>query len=77
MASDPGDWVLDPFLGSGTTAAVAHKMKRRWVGIESGDHLTTLAKPRLDRVIAGKDLTGMTGATGFAGGGSFTLLELR
>lgn len=76
MATDPGDWVLDPFLGSGTTAAVAHKMRRRWIGIESGDHLTTLAKPRLERVIAGKDATGVTKASGFTGGGSFTRMDL-
>ena len=55
MATDPGDWVLDPFLGSGTTAAVAHKMGRRWVGIESGEHLVTLAEPRLRRVVDGDD----------------------
>ena len=76
MATDPGDWVLDPFLGSGTTAAVAHKMSRRWIGIESGDHLGTLARPRLERVIAGEDATGVTAASGFAGGGSFTVMEL-
>jgi adenine-specific DNA-methyltransferase len=71
MASDEGDWVLDPFLGSGTTAAVAHKMGRRWIGIESGDHLVTLAEPRLRRVVAGEDKTGITRATGFSGGGGF------
>lgn len=76
MASDPGDWVLDPFLGSGTTAAVAHKMGRRWVGIESGDHARTLAEPRLRRVVSGEDQTGITKETGFAGGGSFEVLEL-
>jgi adenine-specific DNA-methyltransferase len=76
MASDPGDWVLDPFLGSGTTAAVAHKMGRRWVGIESGDHARTLAEPRLQRVIAGEDTTGITKETGFAGGGSFAVMEI-
>lgn len=76
MATDPGDWVLDPFLGSGTTAAVAHKMGRRWIGIEDGDHLATLAKPRLERVIAGEDGTGITAAVGFSGGGSFDLLEV-
>jgi adenine-specific DNA-methyltransferase len=75
MATDPGDWVLDPFLGSGTTAAVAHKMGRRWIGIESGDHLATLAEPRLARVIAGEDTTGISNATGFAGGGGFAVLE--
>jgi adenine-specific DNA-methyltransferase len=76
MATDPGDWVLDPFLGSGTTAAVAHKMNRRWIGIESGDHLTTLAEPRLARGVAGEDATGISVETGFAGGGSFKVMEL-
>jgi adenine-specific DNA-methyltransferase len=76
MATDPGDWVLDPFLGSGTTAAVAHKMGRRWIGIESGAHLTTLAEPRLARVVAGEDTTGITTETGFAGGGGFGVMEL-
>ena len=76
MATDPGDWVLDPFLGSGTTAAVAHKMGRRWVGIESGDHLMTLAEPRIARVIAGEDSTGITAETGFGGGGGFSVAEI-
>ena len=71
LASDPGDWVLDPFLGSGTTAAVAHKMGRLWIGIESGEHLVTLAEPRLRRVVDGADATGITAATGFSGGGGF------
>jgi adenine-specific DNA-methyltransferase len=73
MASDPGDWVIDPFLGSGTTAAVAHKMGRQWIGIESGDHLTTLAEPRLRRVVDGADSTGVTSAFGFEGGGGFVV----
>lgn len=73
MASDPGDWVIDPFLGSGTTAAVAHKMKRKWIGIESGDHVITLAEPRLRRVIDGVDATGVTSAVGFQGGGGFVV----
>lgn len=76
MATDPGDWVLDPFLGSGTTAAVAHKMGRRWIGIESGDHARTLAEPRLARVVAGEDMTGITRETGFAGGGGFSVMEV-
>lgn len=74
MATDPGDWVLDPFLGSGTTAAVAHKMGRRWIGIESGEHATTLAAPRLERVVRGEDPTGITSAWGFAGGGGFRVV---
>lgn len=76
MATDPGDWVIDPFLGSGTTAAVAHKMGRRWVGIERGDHARSLAVPRLARVIAGDDPTGITREAGFAGGGGFAVVEL-
>lgn len=76
MASDPGDWILDPFLGSGTTAAVAHKMSRRWIGVESGDHALTLAEPRLRRVVDGDDPTGVTSATGFTGGGGFALATL-
>lgn len=74
MSTDPGDWVLDPFLGSGTTAAVAHKMGRRWIGIEAGDHATTLAEPRLARVVRGEDPTGITSAVGFTGGGGFRVV---
>lgn len=77
MATDPGDWVLDPFLGSGTTAAVAHKMGRRWIGIESGEHLRTLALPRLKRVVRGEDRTGMSAELGFAGGGGFRVARVR
>jgi adenine-specific DNA-methyltransferase len=71
MSTDPGDWVLDPFLGSGTTAAVAQKMGRRWVGIERGDHIDALCLPRLRRVVDGQDATGMTRALGWSGGGGF------
>jgi len=74
LATDPGDWVLDPFLGSGTTAAVAHKMGRRWVGIERGDQLDTLCLPRLRRVVDGADATGVTRAFGWKGGGGFHVL---
>jgi adenine-specific DNA-methyltransferase len=76
MSSDPGDWVLDPFLGSGTTAAVAHKMGRKWIGVESGDHLVTLAEPRLRRVVDGADPTGVTAATKWRGGGGFRVATL-
>lgn len=76
MASDPGDWVIDPFLGSGTTAAVAHKMGRRWIGIESGAHLETLAEPRLQRIVDGDDRTGISSAVGFNGGGGFHVAAL-
>ncbi len=76
MTTDPGDAVLDPFLGSGTTAAVAHKMGRSWVGIEAGDHVFSLAEPRLVRVTAGGDTTGITDETGFRGGGGFRVAEV-
>ena len=71
LSTDPGDWVLDPFLGSGTTAAVAHKMGRRWVGIERGDHVDSMCVPRLRRVVDGQDATGVTRAFGWTGGGGF------
>jgi adenine-specific DNA-methyltransferase len=71
MSTDPGDWVLDPFLGSGTTAAVAHKMGRRWVGIERGAHVDALCIPRLARVVDGTDATGVTRAFEWRGGGGF------
>ncbi len=71
MVSDPRDWVLDPYLGSGTTAAVAHKMGRRWIGIEQGDHARSMALPRLLRVVRGEDETGVTADTAWRGGGGF------
>jgi adenine-specific DNA-methyltransferase len=71
LSTNRGDWVLDAFLGSGTTAAVAHKMGRRWVGIERGPHVDALALPRLKRVVDGTDPTGVTHACGWEGGGGF------
>ena len=71
MSTGEGDWVLDAFLGSGTTAAVAHKMRRRWVGIERGAQLDALCIPRLRRVVDGEDQTGITRACGWKGGGGF------
>jgi len=71
MTTLPGDWVLDAFLGSGTTAAVAHKSGRRWIGIERGQHLDQLCLPRLRRVVDGEDLTGVTRTFGWKGGGGF------
>ena len=73
MLTAPGDLVLDPYGGSGTTAAVAHKMGRRWVTIEAGEQAETHALPRLMRVVEGTDLTGVTGSTGWAGGGGFAV----
>jgi adenine-specific DNA-methyltransferase len=71
LSTDPGDWVLDAFLGSGTTAAVAQKMGRHWVGIERGEHVDSLCLPRLRRVVDGQDATGVTRAFGWKGGGGF------
>ena len=71
LATDPGDWVLDGFLGSGTTAAVALKMRRRWVGIERGAHVDTMCLPRLRRVVDGTDKAGVTRAFDWTGGGGF------
>ena len=76
IASNPGDLVLDSFLGSGTTAAVAHKMNRRWIGIEMGDHAYTHCKVRLDKVIDGEDSGGITKAVNWQGGGGYRFYEL-
>jgi adenine-specific DNA-methyltransferase len=71
LSTSEDDWVLDPFLGSGTTAAVAHKMRRPWVGIERGQQALDLCVPRLTRVVEGSDATGVTRALGWQGGGGF------
>lgn len=71
LASNPGDWVLDSFLGSGTTVAVAHKLGRKWIGIELGDHAETHCLPRLKRVVGGEDETGVSKQVGWKGGGGF------
>lgn len=76
IASNPGDLVLDSFLGSGTTAAVAHKMGRRYIGIEMGDHAYTHCKVRLDKVVAGDDGGGITKSTGWSSGGGYRFYEL-
>ena len=76
MATMPGDLVLDSFLGSGTTCAVAHKMGRRWIGIELGEHCNTLCIPRLSRVINGEDSTGVSKKYEWHGGGGFRFYEL-
>lgn len=76
IATNPGDLVLDSFLGSGTTAAVAHKMGRRYIGIEMGDHAYTHCKVRLDKVIAGEDNGGITKSQNWQGGGGYRFYEL-
>lgn len=76
LATKENDIVLDSFLGSGTTAAVAHKMRRRWIGIELGDHAYTHCKVRLDRVIDGTDAGGITSTVNWQGGGGYHFYEL-
>lgn len=76
IASSPSDLILDSFLGSGTTAAVAHKMRRRWIGIELGDHCHTHCIPRLEKVINGEDQGGITKAVNWTGGGGFRYFKL-
>lgn len=71
-----GDLVLDSFLGSGTTAAVAHKMNRKYIGIEMGTHVYSLCKIRLDKVISGEDKGGITKSVGWTSGGGYRFYEL-
>lgn len=76
LGSNEGDLVLDSFLGSGTSSAVAHKMKRRYIGIEMGNHSYSLCVPRLTRVIDGTDKGGVTTLDNWHGGGGFKFYEL-
>lgn len=75
IATNPGDLVLDSFLGSGTTAAVAHKMGRRYIGVEIGDHAVTHCIPRLQKVIEGEQ-GGISQAVNWQGGGGFRFYRL-
>ncbi|CDW92480.1 MULTISPECIES: site-specific DNA-methyltransferase [unclassified Thiomonas] len=75
IATNPGDLILDSFLGSGTTAAVAQKMGRRWIGIEMGEHARTHCIPRLQKVIDGEQ-GGISEAVGWKGGGGFRFYTL-
>ena len=75
IATKPGDLVLDSFLGSGTTAAVAHKMGRRWIGIEMGEHAETHCLPRLEKVVAGEQ-GGISAAVNWSGGSGFRFMRL-
>ena len=76
IATNSGEIVLDSFGGSGTTAAVAHKMGRRWIMVELGEHCHTHIIPRLQKVIDGQDNGGVTEATGWRGGGGFRYFSL-
>jgi adenine-specific DNA-methyltransferase len=76
IATNPGDLVLDSFAGSGTTGAVAHKMGRRWIMVELGEHCHTHIIPRMQKVIDGEDKGGITDAVGWKGGGGFRYYRL-
>lgn len=76
IATNPGDLVLDSFAGSGTTGAVAHKMGRRWIMVELGEHCHTHVVPRLRKVIDGEDKGGITEAVSWKGGGGFHYYRL-
>lgn len=75
IATNPGDLVLDSFLGSGTTSAVAHKMGRRWIGVEAGEHALTHCVPRLMKVVEGEQ-GGVSKEVGWEGGGGFRFYKL-
>ncbi len=75
LSTRPNDLVLDSFLGSGTTAAVAHKMGRRWIGIEMGEHARSHCQPRLKKVVDGEQ-GGISEAVGWQGGGGFRYYKL-
>jgi len=74
--SNNGDYVLDSFAGSGTTGAVAHKMGRKWIMVEMGDHAQSHIVPRMKRVISGEDQSGISKEAGWKGGGGFKYFEL-
>lgn len=74
--SSIGDYILDSFAGSGSTGAVAHKMGRKWVMVELGEHAKSHITPRLKRVISGEDQSGISKEIGWKGGGGFKYFEL-
>lgn len=76
LSTSPNDWVLDSFLGSGTTVAVAHKMGRRWIGIECGEHCKSHCLPRLTKIVEGVEAGGITNDVKWTGGGSFHFMHL-
>ncbi len=76
MSTNENDFVLDSFLGSGTTTAVAHKMKRKWIGIEFGNHANTHCLPRLKNVVDGGDQSGISKSVDWKGGGGFKFYNL-
>lgn len=76
IATNPGDLILDCFLGSGTTVAVAQKMNRKWIGVEMGPQVYTHCKYRMDKVVSGTDDGGITKDVNWQGGGGYHFYEL-
>jgi len=76
IASNPGDWVLDSFAGTGSAGAGAHKMRRRWIMVELGNHCFTHIVPRMKKVIDGSDQGGISEAADWKGGGGFKFYRL-
>lgn len=76
MVSEEGDIILDSFLGSGTTAAVAHKMRRKYIGIELGSHAYSHCFERLKSIVDGNDTSGVSKSENWHGGGGFKFYEL-
>ena len=76
LVTNKGDWVLDSFAGSGTTAAVAHKLQRAWITIELGEHCHSHVIPRIKSVVDGTDQTGISKAINWKGGGGFRYYKL-
>src|SRR4030095_11973769 len=76
IASDADDWVLDSFAGTGTTGTAAHKMRRKWIMVELGEHCRTHILPRLRKVIDGKDIGGINERANWQGGGGFRYYRL-
>jgi len=76
LSSNKGDWILDSFLGSATTSAVAHKMGRKWIGIELGEHANTHCLPRLKQVCDGTDQGGISKSVNWKGGGGFKFYNI-
>ncbi len=76
IATNQGDWVLDSFAGSGTAGAAAHKMGRRWIMVELGEHCHDVIMPRMKKVIDGTDPGGVTDACEWRGGGGFRYYRL-
>jgi len=74
IATNPGDLVLDAYLGSGTTTAVAHKMGRSYIGIEQGEQIVTHCVNRMKQVVVGEE-GGISNLESWRGGGGFDFLQ--